>query len=151
MSKKLLVIGLVVVFSLGAVFMTAACGGDDEAGKQAMRDALTVVEADIAQLTETFASGQGTGADIKAALMAVEPDWQAVVDACADVEGADAEMAQQVWDDVETAVNALPDDAGLAEMAAVLGPVQAVQAYVQELRAIVGADETATDDTAAAE
>ena len=145
MSKKLLVIGLVVVFAMSALLVTA-CGGDDEAGKQTMRDALTVVETDIAQLTATFSSGQGTGAEIKAAVGEVQPHWQAVIDACADVEGADAAMAQQVWDDVKAAVDALPDDAGLAEMAALLGPVQALQAYEQELRALVGGE---TTDTAA--
>lgn len=147
MSKKLLLIGLVVVFAFGAVFATAGCGGDDEAAKEAMRDALTVVENDIADLTETFSSGEASGADLKAALTAVQPDWQAVIDACADVEGADATKAEQVWTDIETAVSTMPDDAGLAEMAAILPAVQGLQAYVDELRALVGGgeDTTATD------
>lgn len=139
MSKKLLVIGLVVIFAVGTLFVTA-CGGDDEAGKQTMRDALTVVETDMAELTTQFTSG-GTGADIKAAMGDVQPHWQAVVDACADVEGADAAMAQQVWDDVQAAVSALSDDAGLVEMAGLLPSVQALQAYEQELRALVGTGE----------
>ena len=143
MSKKLLLIGLVVVFAFGAVFATA-CGGDDEAAKQAMRDALTVVEADIDALTTQFTAG-GTGADIKTAMTAVQPDWQAVIDACADVKDADAVKAQQVWDDIQAVVTTLPDDAGLAELAVLLGPVQALQAYVDELRALVGGDETGTE------
>ena len=141
MSKKLLLIGLVVVFTLGAVFATA-CGGDDEAAKQTMRDALTKVEADIDALTTQFTAG-GTGADIKAVIPSVQPDWQAVIDACADVKDADAVKAQQVWDDIEAAVTALPDDAGLAELAVLLGPVQALQGYVDELRALVGSDAAA--------
>lgn len=139
MSKKLLVVGLVVIFAVGTLFVTA-CGGDDEAGKQTMRDALTVIETDMAELTTQFTSG-GTGADIKAAMVDVQPDWQAVIDACADVEGADAAMAQQVWDDVLAAVTAVPDDAGLVELAALLPSVQALQAYEQELRALVGTGE----------
>jgi hypothetical protein len=150
MSKKLLVIGLVVLFAIGTLF-AVACGGDDEAAKQTMRDALTVVEADIAQMTAAFSSGQATGADLKAAIAEVEPHWLAVIAACEGVEGADATKAQQVWDDVKAAVEALPDDAGLAEMAAVLGPVQALQAYEQELRALVGGGEDATATTTAAE
>jgi len=142
-SKKLLLIGLVVVFAFGAIFATA-CGGDDEAAKQTMRDALTVVEADIDALTTQFTAG-GTGADVKAALTGVQPDWQAVIDACANVKDADAAKAQQVWDDVQAAATALPDDAGLAELAVLLGPVQAVQAFVDELRGLVGTDETAAE------
>ncbi len=147
MSKKLLLIGLVAVIAFSTMF-TVACGGDDEAAKQTMRDALTVVEGDIAQLTETFASGEGNGADIKAALAAVQPDWQAVIDACADVKDADAVKAQQVWDDIQTAADGLADDAGLAELAVLLGPVQAVQGFIDELRALVGGSE-ATDATTA--
>ena len=109
---------------------------------------MPIVDNDIAQLTETFSSGEGDGADIKAALVAVQPHWQAVIDACADVKDADAAMAQQVWDDIETAATALPDDAGLIELAALLGPVQALQAYVDELWALVG-DADTTDTTAA--
>lgn len=148
MSKKLLVIGLVVLFAIGTLF-AVGCGGDDEAAQQTMRDALTVVEADIAQMTTAFSSGQATGADLKAAIAEVEPHWLAVIAASENVKEADATKAQQVWDDVKAAVEALPDDAGLAEMAAVLVPVQALQAYVQELRALVGTGEEATTTTAA--
>jgi hypothetical protein len=141
--KKLLVVGLAVLFVLGAGF-AVACGGNDEAAKTTMQDALTVVENDIAQLTATFSSGGGTGADIKTAIAAVEPHWQAVIDACAGVKGADAVKAQEVFDAVQTAVTALPDDAGLPQMAALLGPVQALQTFEQELRALVGGGTTTT-------
>lgn len=145
MSKKLLMVGLVIVFAFGTLF-AVACGGDDEAGKQTMRDALTVIEADITGLTATFSTGEVTSADLKAVLAANQPDWQAVIDACADVKDADAVMAQQVWDDVQTAIDGLADDADLAEIgAAVMVPVQAMQAYVQELRALVGGDAATTE------
>jgi hypothetical protein len=137
-GKKLLLVGLAVVFVIGSVFMVACGGGNDAAAKKTMQDALTVVEADIAQLTAGFSSGQGTGADIKAAVAGVGPHWQAVVDACAGVKGADAVKAKQVYTDMQTAVTALPDTAGILEMAALLGPFQALQTFEQELRALVG-------------
>lgn len=140
MSKKLLVVGLAVLFVVGAVF-AVACGGNDAAAKTKMQQALTVVEADIAQLTATFASGAvGTngGVQLKAALTAVQPHWQAVIDACDGVKGADKAKAQQVWTDVQTAVTALPDNANLTQMATLLGPVQALQAFEQSLRQLVG-------------
>jgi hypothetical protein len=146
-GKKLLLVGLAVVFALSSVFMVA-CGGNDEAAKKTMQDALTVVEADMTQLTAAFSSGQGTGAQIKAAVAGVAPHWQAVVDACAGVKGADATKAKKVYADVQTAVTALPDTAGLTEMAALLGPVQVLQAYVGELRTLVGVGTATTAVTA---
>jgi hypothetical protein len=142
-GKKLLLVGLAVVFALSSVFMVA-CGGNDEAGKKTMQDALTVVEADMAQLTAGFSSGQGTGAQVKAAVAGVAPHWQAVVDACAAVKGADATKAKQVYAEVQTAVTALSDTAGLAEMAALLGPVQVLQTFVKDLRTLVGVSTTTT-------
>jgi hypothetical protein len=142
-GKKLLVLGLAVLFVVGSLSMVA-CGGNDDAAKVKMQDALTVVEADMAQLTATFSSGQGTGAQIKAAIATVEPHWQAVVDACAGVKGADAAKAQQVYADVQTAVAALSDTAGLAEMAALLPSVTALQTYMGELRTLVGGATTTT-------
>lgn len=136
-GKKLLVLGLALIFVVGSLLMVA-CGGDDTAAKQKLSDALTVVEQDMAELTATFSSGQGTGAGIKTAIAAVQPHWQAVVDACAGVKGADAAKAQTVYTDVETAVAALPDTAGLAEMAALLPSVQALQTFIGELRTLVG-------------
>ncbi len=136
-GKKLLVLGLALIFVVGSLLMVA-CGGDDTATKQKLSDALTVVEQDMAELTATFSSGQGTGAEIKTAIAAVQPHWQAVIDACAGVKGADAAKAQTVYTDVETAVAALSDTAGLAEMAALLPSVQALQTFIGELRTLVG-------------
>ena len=142
-GKKLLVLGLAVIFVVSSLLMVA-CGGNDAAAKQKLADALTVVEQDIQQLTATFSSGQGTGAQIKAAIAGVEPHWQAVVDACAGVKGADAAKAQQVFTDVQTAVTALPDNAGLPQMAALLPSVQALQTFEGQLRTLVGGATTTT-------
>jgi hypothetical protein len=135
-GRKYLVIALAAIFVVASL-LTVACGSDT-AAKQKLSDALTVVEQDIQQLTATFSSGQGTGAQIKQAITAVQPHWQAVIDACKGVKGADAAKAQQVWNDVQSAVTALPDNAGLTQMAALLGPVQALTAFEQQLRALVG-------------
>jgi hypothetical protein len=142
-GKKLLVLGLALVFVLGSLFMVA-CGGDDTAAKDAMKTALTKINADIAALTSQFMAG-GTEADLKTAKTAIAPDWQAVVDAAKNVKGADPVKAQQVWDDVAAAIDSLPAGADLTTIAgAVMGPVTALQAYVAELGKLVGLEATAT-------
>ena len=136
-ARKLLLLGLVAVVVLAGLF-TVGCGDDGEDGTAAMQAALDQIEADMASLTTKMTSG-GTAADVKAAKDDLQPHWQAVIDACADVEGADAAKAQQVWDDAAAAIDSVPADADLMTLAgAVMGPVTALQAYVAELREIVG-------------
>jgi hypothetical protein len=139
-GKKLLLVGLAVVVTLGCLFV-AACGGSDE-GKVTMQNALSVVETDISGMEASFGTGQATGAAIKAALTTVAPDWQAVVDACDGVKGADKAKAQELWTNLETTVNGLADDAGMAQLAVVLGPVTELKTFITGLREIVGASPT---------
>jgi hypothetical protein len=142
-GKKLVLVGLAVIFVLSSVFVVA-CGGGDEKAKAAMQTALTKINADIAGLTDQMIAG-GTAAQLKEAKGTVAPDWQAVVDAAKNLKGADAVKAQQIWDDVAAAMDSLPEDADLTTIAgAVMGPVTALQAYVAELSNLVGPEATAT-------
>jgi hypothetical protein len=144
-GRKLVLLGLAAVVAVGCLFV-AACGGDgDEGGpdpKAAMQQALDVVEAHMSSLMGSVTSGAATGADLKVAIEQYTPDYQAIVDACAGVEGADAAKAQQLWDDLEAAVLALPDDAGQMQMAGLAGPGIALQNYVSQLRDLVGPSPT---------
>ena len=147
-AKKLVLVGLAALVVLGSLFAVAACGGGGEGTattvdpKIALRGALDVIEADINQLTATMTSGGGKATDVKAAKDAIAPHWQAVVDAAANVEGADATKAQTLWDAVATAIDGVPDNADLMTLAAqVLGPVTALTNYEKELRALVGPSE----------
>jgi hypothetical protein len=141
--KKLVLVGLAVVFALSSLFMVA-CGGNDEAAKTAMQTALIKINADIASLTSQMMSG-GTAADVKAAKSTIAPDWQAVVDAAKNLKGADAAKAQQIWDEVAAAIDTVPENADLTTLAgAVMGPVTALTAYAAELGKLVGLDTTAT-------
>lgn len=148
-GRKLSLAGLVVVVVLGCLCV-AACGDSGASTTTSadsttttldpvtiMQDALSVVEADMVGLTGSVASGEATGADMKEALILAAPHWQAVVDACEGV-GADATEAQQLWSDLETAVNKLPDSAGLMQMASVAAPAGAIQNYIAALREQVG-------------
>jgi hypothetical protein len=141
-ARKLLLLGLVAVVALAGLFVIG-CGGDDgKDGTAAMQAALDQIEADISGLTATMTSG-GTTADVKAAKDDLQPHWQAIIDACPGVEGADAAKAQQVWDDTAAAIDSVPADADLMTLAgAVMGPVTALQAYVAELRELVGPSPT---------
>jgi hypothetical protein len=148
-AKKLVLIGLAVIFVLGSLFMVA-CGGDDPAAKEAMKAALTKINADIAGLTGQMVAG-GNAADVKAAKGAIQPDWQAVVDACKNLKGADADKAQQLWDAVSIAIDGVPAGADLTTLAAaVMGPVSELKAYVDELAKLVGLDTTVTTSATAA-
>lgn len=136
-AKKLVLIGLALIFVLGSLFMVA-CGGDTPAAKEAMKAALTKINADIAGLTEQMVAG-GNAADVKAAKGTIQPDWQAVVDACKNVKGADAAKAQQLWDAVSTAIDGVPAAADLTTLAgAVMGPVTELKGYADELAKLVG-------------
>jgi hypothetical protein len=142
-GKKALLFGLAMVLAL-TVVSVVACGGGDDGNtastvdpKVTMQQALDPVEAYMADLMNGVTSGQAKGADLKAAVLAAKPKWQAIVDACPGV-GADAAKAQQLWDALTAAINGLADDAGMVQMAGVAGPGIAVQTFVSELRKQVG-------------
>jgi len=138
-GKTLLLVGLAALVVVGSLFVAACGGGDEEAAKDTLRTALDVIDTDIDNMTTTMTSGGGNATDVKAAKEEIAPHWQAVIDACAGVKGADATKAQQVWDDVAVAIDSLPDNADLTALAtAVLGPVTALTDYAAELRALVG-------------
>lgn len=130
-----------MILALGCL-LVAACGGSGGKDSTAtMKAALDVIETDISSLTTMMMSG-GKTADVKAAKDEIAPHWQAVIDACAGVKGADAAKAQQLWDAVATAIDGVADNADLMTLAAaVMAPVTALQAYEQELRGIVGPSE----------
>lgn len=138
-GRKLLLVGLAALVVLGSLFVAACGGGDEQASKDALRSALDVIDTDIDEMTATMTSGGGDAADVKAAKESIAPHWQAVVDACEGVEGADASKAQGLWDDVAAAIDSLPDDADLMTLASVvLGPVTALTDHAAELRELVG-------------
>lgn len=144
-GKKVLLVGLTIILAL-TVMSVAACGGDDGSAttvdpKVTMQKALDPVEAYMADLMGSVTSGQAKGADLKAAVATAKSQWQAIVDACEGV-GADPAKAQELWDALTAAINALPDDAGMAQMAALAGPGIAVQTFVTELRTKVGPSTT---------
>ncbi len=145
MRGKKALLGLLVLVLALTVVSVVACGGGDNGTtastvdpKVAMQQALDPVEAYMSDLMGSVTSGQAKGADLKAAVQTAQPQWQAIVDACAGV-GADAAKAQQVWDALTAAINGLADDAGMAQMVTVAGPGIAVQTFVTELRKQVGA------------
>ena len=139
-GKNALLLGLAVVLVVTAVFVVA-CGGSDDDAKATMRTALDTIEQDINDLTALMMGG-GTVAELKAKKDTLAPHWQAVIDACKGVEGADAAKAQEVWDGVDAALTGVADDASLPELAAaVMGPVTALQGFEAELRKLVGPSE----------
>ena len=141
-------VGLAVVIALGSLFVVA-CGDDESAGpdpKVAMQQALDKVEAAVATLIESVPTANG--ADMKQILVDYEADWQALVAAAENLEGADAAEAQKKWDDIVAAIETLDDDSvGTELLGAVTAPGLALQSYVASLRELVGPSATTGDTT----
>jgi hypothetical protein len=147
--KKAVLLGLAAL-AVFTVLWVAACGGGSGSTettidpKVVMQQALDPIEASMNDLMSGVTSGQANGADLKAAVQAAEPQWQAVVDACAGI-GADATEAQNLWDAMSTAINALPDDAAMAQMLSIAGPGMALQTFIADLRSMVGPSAGSTE------
>ena len=133
-ARKVVLLGLAVVLALSIVAVVGCGGGTTAADKDALSKALDKVDTDITALTTQFTAG-GTVTDLKAALAAVQPDWQAVIDAAKKVKGADVAAAEKVWTDVQTAVSGLADTTPLVQAAAaIMGPINALVQVKTDLR-----------------
>lgn len=134
-ARRLLILVLVMVLALASLTI-GACGGDDTEAKAALSAALDKVEASMANFQKMDATS--TVADIKAAKTEMAPLWADVVTAAKGVKDADVPGAEKAWTDLETAVDAVPDTAGIMEAAtAIMGPVQALMQVETGLRALV--------------
>jgi len=130
-----LLLGLAVVLAM-TMIVVVGCGGSDEDAKADLSAALDQVETSIAGFQQMGADS--TVADIQAARDAVKTDWEAVVAAAKEVEGADAAAAEQAWTDVNAAVDQIPEGANILEAAAlIMGPVTALLKAEGDLRALV--------------
>ncbi len=133
--KKALLVVLVIVLAAGAL-VVVSCGGADKEAKAALTTALETVNAEQTALTKTLTSG-GTVADLKAAKEEMATAWQAAVTAADGIEGADIPAAQKAWDDLAAAIDAVPDDATMAEagtmIAAQVGVLMGEKTKLQEL------------------
>ena len=133
-ARKVVLLGLAVALALSIVAVAGCGGGTTAADKDALSKALDKVDTDITALTTQFTAG-GTVTDLKAALAAVQPDWQAVIDAAKKVKGADVAAAEKVWTDVQTAVSGLADTTPLVQAAAaIMGPINALVQVKTDLR-----------------
>ena len=129
----MLLLGLVVVLAASALFV-AGCGNSQKDAKAALSAALDKVEASVAKFQQLGPSS--TIADVKAARDAVGADWGEVVTAAKAVKGADAAAAEKAWTAVDEAITAIPDDAGIAAAAGIMGPVQALMQIEADLRTL---------------
>jgi hypothetical protein len=131
-----LLLGLAVVLAV-SMFVVVGCGGSDEDAKANLSTALDKVEASIAKFQSSMGA-TSTVDDVKNALGTVKPDWEAVVTAAKDVEGADVAAAEKAWTDVDTAIGSIPEGATILEAAAlIMTPVTALLKVEQQLRALV--------------
>jgi len=135
-TLRAVLLSLAILASFALIL--SACGSDE--------DAKAELSAALDQVDEAVAKFQNMGLDstvpeIKAARDEVAPVWEDVVAATEDVDSAEAEKAQQAWDELDAAVDAVPDDANIVEAAGVLGPVQNLLNVIEELRALVTPEE----------
>lgn len=132
------VVVLCAALVLAMALVVSGCGSDEEA-KEELRTALDRVELSVAKFQDMGLDS--TVADIKAARDEVEPLWADVVAAAREVEDADADAAEQAWQDLDQAIDAVPDDAGIMEAIGVLAPVQNLLRVAADLRAVVTPEE----------
>ena len=142
--RKVVLVGVAVMLLLSVLAMVGCGGGTSAADKATLSKALDKIDADIAVLTTQFTAG-GTAADLKKAVGAVKPDWQAVIDAAQKVKGADVAAAQKAWTDVDTAISGLSDSTPIVQAAgAILGPIGALQKVESDLRKLAPASTTSS-------
>jgi hypothetical protein len=136
-GKKAFLVGLAIVLALTVVGMAACGGGTSKEAKAALKTAVEI-NLDMNAMQTALMSG-GTVADLKAFKDGAASDWQAVVTAAKNVEGADAVAAEKAWTDLDTAITALPDDADLlTAYGQIQAPVTAIQALLKSLGELVG-------------
>ena len=139
-GRRALLLGLAIVFALAAVWLVA-CGGSDEEAKAALRTALDKVETTINDMTAKMMGG-GSAADLMAVKDQFGADWQAVVTAAKDVDGADVAAAEEAWTKLDAAFGALPENPSLTDLSStVLPPFMALQGVMEGLRELAGPSE----------
>jgi hypothetical protein len=121
-GKKALLVGLAIVLALTVVGMAACGGGTSKEAKAALKTAVEKINLDMNAMQTALMSG-GTVADLKAFKDGAASDWQAVVTAAKNVEGADA-----VADDADL----------LTAYGQIQAPVTAIQALLKSLGELVG-------------
>ncbi len=138
--RNALVLGLVCVLAV-TVIVAVGCGGSDEEAKANLSAALDKAETSMGGFASSIGATSSVD-DIKAALESFGPEWEAVIAAAKDVEGADAAAAEQAWTDVTTAIDSIPEGANILEAAAlIMGPVTNLQKVAGDLRALVPKEE----------
>lgn len=125
---------LILALLLSLALIVGACGSDEDA-KAELSAALDKVDLAVAKFQTMGLTS--TVPEIKAARDEVAAVWTEVEAAAEKVDGADPEAVKKAWTDLDAAVDAVPDDAGIMEAAGVLGPVQNLLKTVATLRALV--------------
>jgi hypothetical protein len=131
---------LLMVMALG----TTGCSLSEAKEKAALLAALTEFKAKSTPLglmvvstdQEATVTSDGTPVSvaIKEGLGALADEWQSVVEKAKKVEGADAERAEKIWSDLQTAVAGVPEGATAGEAGALIGvPLQNLMAMSSEL------------------
>jgi hypothetical protein len=136
----MLLVALAIVLAV-AMLVAVGCGGSDEEAKANLSAALDKAETSMSGFASSIGPSSSVD-DIKAALTSFGPEWQAVIDAAKEVEGADAVGAEQAWTDVTAAIDSIPEDANILEAAAlIMAPVTNLQTVAADLRELVPKEE----------
>lgn len=136
--KALRVLVLSGALLLSLALVVGACGSDEDA-KAELSAALDKVDQAVTKFQDMGLNS--TVPEIKAARDQVGPVWEEVVAAAEKVDGVDIEAVKKAWTDLDQAVSAVPDDAGIMEAAGVLAPVTNLLKVVADLRALVTPEE----------
>jgi 1,6-anhydro-N-acetylmuramate kinase len=130
-SKRLLVVGLVVTVLAALVAGAAGCSLNDAKAKAALAAALAefdlkalplsaTVQATDASATTT-SGGTPVATAIKEGLAGIADEWQSVIEKAKKVTGADVAAAEKAWSDLQAAAESVPVGATAGEAGAIVG------------------------------
>lgn len=129
-QAKLLLLGFMLLALATVVLGPTGCSPAEVKDKAALSAALLKFDASAAPLALMFqsadlestvaADGQSVAASVKAARDKIDSDWQSVMNAAENVEGAGTHTARKAWADFDAAVGVLPGDATVGQAGTIL-------------------------------
>ena len=121
--------GVAALILLGLLFSNG--GGESQAeAQQTFCSSLSTLEGSVDELTELQPTS-GTTAGYETAVDQIEGDWEEVEDAASDLADVTMSELDSAWDDFQSAVGSVPDDASVSDA------LDTVRSSAQELATTV--------------
>ncbi len=145
---KWLLLGLILPALAAVVLGPTGCSQAELKEKAVLSAALLEFDASAAPLAVMFQSadlessvapnGQSVAANVKAARDKIASDWQSVMNAAENVQGAGTHAGRKAWADFDAAAGVLPGDATIGQAGTILSlPLKELMQAEADLWAVV--------------